>query len=297
MALDAFPVRMSFRVTKALITAAGPAQRRLPLQTLTNRDGAQKPALAILLDELFAAGIERAGLVLARGDRPAYESLLGTYADRLTLIEQPAPLGYGHAVLCGREFIGNQPFLLQVSDHLYVSHAEKSCTRQLLDLAEAEACAISAVQPTHEGQLQYYGTVGGTLVPGRNGLTAIERVLEKPTPTVAEQQCLVPGLRAGYYLCFFGMHVLTPTLFDLLAAEQAAAPEGKFGLSPSLNALAAREKYLATLLEGRRANLEAHFGLLRAQIALGLSGTNRAEVLALLAEELALAAEKPPVRP
>jgi UTP--glucose-1-phosphate uridylyltransferase len=287
---------MSFRVTKALITAAGPAQRRLPLQTLTNRDGAQKPALAILLDELFAAGIERAGLVLAQGDRPAYESLLAPFADRLAFLEQTAPLGYGHAVLCGREFVGNQPFLLQVSDHLYVSHAAKSCTRQLLDLAETEACAISAVQPTHESQLQYYGAVGGALVPGRNGLTTIERVLEKPTPTLAEQQCLVPGLRAGYYLCFFGMHVLTPTLFALLAADQAAAPEGKFGLSPALNALAAREKFLAAVLEGRRANLESHFGLLRAQIALGLSGTNRTEVLALLAEELTLAAEKPPAR-
>lgn len=282
---------MSSRVTKALITAAGPAQRRLPLQNLTDRDGAQKPALALLLDEMLAAGIEQVGLVHAQGDRAAYESVLAPYAAKLTFIEQPTPLGYGHAVLCGREFVGNQSFLLQVSDHLYVSHAAKSCTRQLLDLAEAEDCAVSAVQPTHEGQLQYYGTIGGSLVPGRRGLTAIERVLEKPTPTVAEQQCLVPGLRAGYYLCFFGMHVLTPTLFDLLAAARLADSSAKLGLSPALNTLAAREKFLAAVLDGRRANLEAHFGLLRAQIALGLSGANRSDVLALLAEELTLAAE------
>jgi UTP--glucose-1-phosphate uridylyltransferase len=284
---------MPFRVTKALITAAGPAQRRLPLQNLTDRDGAQKPALALLLDEMLAAGIEQVGLVHARGDRAAYEAVLAPYAAKLTFLEQPAPLGYGHAVLCGREFVGNQPFLLQVSDHLYVSHAAKSCTRQLLDLAEAENCAVSAVQPTHESQLQYYGTIGGSLVPGRRGLTAVERVLEKPTPTVAEQQCLVPGLRAGYYLCFFGMHVLTPALLELLAAARQADPAAKLGLSPALDALAAREKYLAAVLDGRRANLEAHFGLLRAQIALGLSGANRGDVLALLAEELALANERP----
>ncbi len=282
---------MSFRVTKALITAAGPAQRRLPLQNLTDRDGAQKPALALLLDEMLAAGIEQVGLVHAQGDRAAYESVLAPYAAKLTFIEQTSPLGYGHAVLCGRDFAGNQPFLLQVSDHLYVSHAAKSCTRQLLDLAEAEDCSVSAVQPTHEGQLQYYGTIGGSLVPGRRGLTAIERVLEKPTPTVAEQQCLVPGLRAGYYLCFFGMHVLTPALLDLLASARQADPTGKLGLSPSLNTLATREKYLAAVLDGRRANLEAHLGLLRAQVALGLSGSNRSDILALLAEELALAAE------
>ena len=287
---------MSFRVTKALITAAGPAQRRLPLQTLTDRDGAQKPALAILLDEMLAAGIEHVGLVHAQGDRAAYEAVLAPYAAKLTYIEQSAPLGYGHAVLCGREFVGRQPFLLQVSDHLYVSSAAKSCTRQLLDIAEAEDCAVSAVQPTHESQLQYYGAVGGSLVPARHGLTAIERVIEKPTPTIAEQQCLVPGLRAGYYLCFFGMHVLTPALFDLLDAARQADPSAKLGLSPALNALADREKYLAAVLDGRRANLEAHFGLLRAQVALGLSGASRSDILALLAEELALAAEKPAQR-
>ena len=102
----------------------------------------------------------------------------------------------------------------------------------------------------------------------------------------------MPGLRAGYYLCFFGMHVLTPSLFELLDSARRAAPDAKLGLSPALNALAAREKYLAAVLDGRRANLEAHFGLLRAQIALGLSGTSRSDILALLAEELALAAEK-----
>ncbi len=290
---DAKPsaIAMSFRVTKALITAAGPAQRRLPLQTLTDRNGDQKPALALLLDEMFAAGIEQVGLVHAKGDRAAYEAVLAPYAEKLTYIEQPEALGYGDAVLCGRDFADGQPILLQVSDHLYVSQSTKSCTRQLLDVAEAEACAVSAVQPTHESQLQYYGTVGGAQVPGRRGLTAIERVFEKPTPTVAEQHCLLPGLRAGYYLCFFGMHVLTPSLFALLAAERQANPTARIGLSPALNALAAREKYLAAVLDGRRSNLEASFGLLRAQIALGLSGASRTDILALLAEELALAAE------
>ena len=290
---DAKPsvIAMSFRVTKALITAAGPAQRRLPLQTLTDRNGDQKPALALLLDEMLAAGIEQVGLVHAKGDRVAYEAVLAPYAGKLTFIEQTEPLGYGHAVLCGRDFVEGQPILLQVSDHLYVSQSAKSCTRQLLDVAEVEACAVSAVQPTHESQLQYYGTVGGSLVSGRRGLTAIERVFEKPTPTVAEQHCLLPGLRAGYYLCFFGMHVLTPALFALLDAERQANPAAKIGLSPALNALAAREKYLAAVLEGRRSNLEASFGLLRAQITLGLNGASRADVLALLAEELALAAE------
>ena len=52
--------------------------------------------------------------------------------------------------------------------------------------------------------------VGGRRVPRQADLYEIDNVLEKPTPSEAEQRLLVPGLRAGYYLCFFGMHVLTP---------------------------------------------------------------------------------------
>ncbi|HEU5080277.1 MAG TPA: sugar phosphate nucleotidyltransferase [Opitutaceae bacterium] len=274
-------------IKKAIITAAGPNQRRLPLQSLTDRHGESKPAIAIILEEMLAAGLEKVGLVVSAGDRPLYETALSHLSSSLTFLVQTNPNGYGDAVLRGREFVGNEPFLLQVSDHLYVSGAEKSCTRQLLDLAEAEACAVSAVQATHESQLRFYGTVAGTLLPGRKGIYQIENVIEKPTPTVAEQQCVVPGLRSANYLCFFGMHVLTPTVFTLLAEEAAQAPDGKIGLSPALARLASREKYLATELQGRRADLEAQFGVLRAQIALALNGSAREDILALLAEELA----------
>jgi UTP--glucose-1-phosphate uridylyltransferase len=161
----------------------------------------------------------------------------------------------------------------------------------LLEIAENEACAVSAVQATHESQLRFYGTVAGTLLPGRKGLYQIDNVIEKPTPTVAEQQCVVPGLRSGHYLCFFGMHVLTPGVFNLLS-EEGARTGGKIGLSSSLARLAGREKYVAAELVGRRSDLEAHFGLLRAQIALALHGSAREDMLALLAEELAIHATR-----
>lgn len=279
---------MSAKTRKALITAAGPNQRRLPLQSLTDRDGITKPALAIILSEMLDAGIEKVGLVLAPGDRPAYEAVLASFAGHITYLEQTSPLGYGHAVLCGREFVGGETFLLQVCDHLYVSRAAQSCTRQLLELGAAENCAISAVQATHESLLRFYGTVSGSLVPGRKGLYQIETVIEKPTPTIAEQQCVVPGLRSGHYLCFFGMHLLTPELFGLLDQDaQAAASGRKTGLTPALAKLSQREKYLAAEIAGRRSDLESPFGFLRAQIALGLHGAARDEVLSVLAEELA----------
>ncbi|TAG33533.1 MAG: UTP--glucose-1-phosphate uridylyltransferase [Verrucomicrobia bacterium] len=279
---------MSKFIKHALITAAGGDERRLPLQNLTNKQGKWRPVIVIQLDEMFDAGIERVGVIIRPADRSAYEAVLAGYGQRVTLIEQSAPLGYGHAVLCGREFVGTNSFLLQVSDHLYIDAGSASCTKQLLELAAAEGCALSAVQPTPESQLCRYGTIAGALVPGRSDLFQIESVIEKPTPTVAEQVCVVPGLRLGHYLCFFGMHVLTPTVFSLLETARAAASSGKLGLSPVLSALAAREKYLAARLPGRRADLEARLGVFRAQLALGLNGPARSAILAVLAEELTL---------
>jgi UTP--glucose-1-phosphate uridylyltransferase len=283
-------IPMAQKITQALITAAGPRQRRIPLQTLTDRGGDMKPAVVIMIDEMRAAGIERVGVVVNPGDRAAYEAVLEPFGEMLTLIEQADPRGYGHAVLAGRDFCAGLPFLLQVSDHLYVTHREESCTRQLLELAAEEGCPVSAVQPTHERFLRFYGTVAGTLAAGRPGVYQVDHVIEKPSPTLAEQTCVVPGLRSGHYLCFFGMHVLTPVVFDLLEVD--ARVEGAFGLTPALARLAQRGKYLAVELDGRRADLEAHFGLLRAQIALALRGSGREELLALLAEELALDASK-----
>ena len=283
---------MSLSVKHALITAAGADERRLPLQNLTDRRGDWKPVIVIQIEEMLEAGIEKVGVIIRPVDRPAYEAVLAPYGQRVTLVEQTAPLGYGHAVLCGHDFVGSHPFLLQVSDHLYVGGGESSCTKQLLDLARAEGCALSAVQSTPESQLCHYGTIAGSLVPSRSDLYQIESVIEKPTPTAAEQTCVVPGLRLGHYLCFFGMHVLTPTVFTLLDAARASAPFERLGLSPSLAALATREKYLAARLSGRRADLEARLGVFRAQLALGLHGPAREAILAVIAEELALDATR-----
>src|SRR6185312_5135285 len=134
-------------------------------------------------------------------------------------VEQKESLGYGHAVSLGREFVGSKPFLLLVGDHLYVASGQKRSAQQLVEIAAAENCAVSAVQATHESKLPYYGAVGGHLVAGRKGIYEVSQVLEKPTPTEAEQRLIVPGLRAGHYLCFFGMHVLTPAVMDLLGEE------------------------------------------------------------------------------
>lgn len=275
-------------ITKAIITAAGRRQAALPLQTLVDRDGTEKTALQILLQETKLAGIERVCVVVQPGDAGAYRRAAGSWAAHLEIVEQPAPLGYGHAVWCARDFSADSPFLLMVSDHLYVSQSDRGCAQQLVAIAEAEQCAVSAVQATHESKLPFYGAAGGRLVPGRRGLYQIEQLLEKPTPTEAEQKLIVPGLRTGHYLCFFGLHVLTPMLMQLLSQTIQSAPDNTpVHLTGALNTLASHERYLASELEGRRYDIGVKYGLLNAQLAIALEGQDRDEVLTGLVELLA----------
>jgi UTP--glucose-1-phosphate uridylyltransferase len=279
-------------IKKAVITAAGQNQRTLPLQTLVDRDGQGKTALRIIIEEVLEAGVEEIALVISPGDQKAFEAAAGSRASHLQFVEQAQPLGYGHAVHSAKAFTGKDPFLLLVGDHLYVSRTAKRCAQQLVEIARDQKCAVSAVQATHESKLPYYGAIGGRLVPGSQTLYEICDVLEKPTPTEAEQRIIVPGLRAGHYLCFFGMHVLTTAVMDLLGAQLAQQRTGGVHLTRALAQLAAHERYLAYEVEGRRYDIGLRYGLLTAQLALALDGPHRDEVLTGLVELLALKGTK-----
>jgi UTP--glucose-1-phosphate uridylyltransferase len=278
------------KVTKAVITAAGPGQRTLPLQTLVDRDGAAKSVLCIIVEEALRAGVNEICVITCPGDEPTYAAAVGDHAGSLKFVQQTEPRGYGHAVYCARDFVGNEPFLHLVGDHLYVSRGAQGCAEQLVAVAQAEACAVSAVQASRESLLPYYGTVGGRRVPGRQDLYVVEDVIEKPTPTEAEQRLIVPGLRAGHYLCFFGMHVLTPAVMELLGRDRRFRSAGHVTghhLSLALAELARRERYLALERPWSRYDVGVKYGLLTAQLALALSGKDRDEVLAQLVELLA----------
>lgn len=289
-------------ISKAVITAAGKDQTHLPLQTVVDRSGHPRSALELVLGEVVAAGIDDIGLVIAPGQQERYLAAAGAQASRLTFFEQTDPLGYGDAILRARAFVGQEPFLHLVGDHLYVSDRPESCAAQLIAIAERESCCVSAIQPTHESQLRFFGAIGGTPVPQTQDqpLFEVSEILEKPTPTQAEQSLMVAGQRHGFYLCFFGMHVLTPTIMELLEAAVAtarsaatpgtAAPVNaapRVNLSDSLRRLISREKYLACQIHGQRYNIGETYGLLIAQMALALSGPDRDRLLVEIIELLA----------
>jgi UTP--glucose-1-phosphate uridylyltransferase len=308
------------QISKAVITAAGRGARQYPasdtvhkaMLPLVDRDGLTKPVLQIIAEEALESGIEEICVVTAPGDEAVYRNHFRNYADnlrstykgvewaeehaqrfvdldqRMLFAVQSEPEGYGHAVWCARSFVKDQPFLLLLSDHLYISSEKRRCARQVIELAAAENCAVSAVQATREHLIHQYGTLTGRRVPQHPEIYTIDEIVEKPNPTLAELRLQVPGLRAGHYLCFFGMHVLTPVVFELI--EQLIREDirelGHIQLTTALNELARKDRYLALETTGSRFNLGVKFGAVEAQIALAMGGVDRELILSLLLESI-----------
>jgi UTP--glucose-1-phosphate uridylyltransferase len=275
------------RITKAVITAAGERQRHLPLQTVVDSDGKSRTVLAILINEVLSARVEQVCIVVRPGDEAAFLDAVPEHRGVLRFVEQSNPRGYGDALWRARDFTGGDPFLHLVGDHLYVGGNNGQCAVELTRMAEAEACCVSAVRATHESLLTSFGVVGGQPIPRRPGLFRVQSVIEKPTPTVAEQNLIVSGLRAGHYLAFFGMHVLTASVLEVLGDMLGKADRPAVTLSEALAVVAKKEKYIALQVNAERYDLGATYGLLSSQIALALSGKDRDEVLYLLVNLLA----------
>lgn len=307
-------------IKKAVITAAGRGLGTFPaanpvhkaMLPLVDRDGLTKPVIQIIAEEALESGIEELCVVCAPNDEAQYramfeslrENLLATpegaswareqaaRVDRLLhhlhFAEQTEPLGYGHAVHCARAFVQDAPFLLLLGDHLYLSgRRDQRCAQQLLDLARAEDCPVSAVQATREHLVGSYGTLRCRR-ESTPGVYQVEKASEKPALSKAEIELQTPGLRAGYYLCYFGMHVLTPAVFELLEEQLAGpAPPGGYQLTTALDELARRQRCLALELDGKRFDIGRKFGLMQAQTGLAMAGANRDEALTTLLETIA----------
>jgi len=274
------------QINKALITAAGPGQSALPLQRLVDRDGVEKTALEMILGKVAKSGIESVAIVISPGNEEAYRRAAGGFVERLTFVTQTEPTGYGQAILCAKSFLEDAPFLHLVGDHLYLSSQDKGCVKQLIEVATAEGCSVSGVQATRETMLPFYGAIGGIRLPQTERLYDVKRVIEKPTPTLAEQELTIAGFRSGIYLCFFGMHVLTPAVLEIL--ERIVFNERRpVSLAEALNELTNHERYLACEIQGQRYNIGVKYGLLNTQLALSLSGVDRERVLSDMIELLA----------
>ena len=310
------------RVRKAVITAAGRGTRQYPASStvqkemfpLVDRDGLTKPTIQIIAEEALDSGIEELCIVTAPGDEEQYRQhfrglsgqLLSAYkgkewalreserlADidrRLTYATQETQEGYGHAVYCARDFVGDEPFLLLLGDHVYISGTAERCSQQVLLVFEREGATVSAVKRTPEERLHLFGTVQGRPIGDpTDRLYEVTAIREKPSPDYADEHLRTPGLRRGEYLCFFGMQVFTPAIFDCLEyhVRHDIRERGEIQLTSSQEMLRQRERYLAYEAVGDRYDMGVPYGYVETQIALALHSPARDAMLASIVKLIA----------
>ena len=272
------------RIRKAVIPLAGHGLRMLPatravrkaLFPIVDARGRVCPVLQLIVEEAVNAGIEEIGLVIAPEDEAmirAYFSRLpgplksavghredllaaaefpGEFSDKVTLILQDRPLGFGDAVLRAKTWVGGDPVLVMLGDHLYLSGEDRCCARQLLDaFTELQAPVSGVIRKSVDG-IHRFGTVSGRPVPRWNGLYELDTVVEKPDPGLARERLRVVGVPADTYLCWFGLHAMTSGIFDCLARmERDSITEGgELQLTGAQAMLSAQRAYFALEING-----------------------------------------------
>ncbi len=293
-------------IRKAVITAAGRGTRQFPatrtlqkeMLPLVDRDGVTKPALQLLVEEAVNAGIEQVGIVVNPESEVGIRAYFGALTEeeaswgndkqllyeqaehlqrlgeRIVTIVQREPLGLGHAVYLAKEFVGEEPFVMYLGDHVLLSHAEENCTRQVLDVYAQTGGTLSAVRPTPEERVHLYGTLAGTPLTIPPHTFHVTAMIEKPTVEQARASLRMSILPEGVYYCFFGINIFTPDIFECLERTivEGQRMKGEFQLTTAQQMLVERGNYYACEIQGEALDIGIPQGYLEAQVALGLAG-------------------------
>jgi UTP-glucose-1-phosphate uridylyltransferase/mevalonate kinase len=272
------------KVRKTLIPAAGFGTRLFPatkatkkeLFPIVDRDGIAKPAILLIVEEALRAGIEQVIIIVQQQDLDAFRTLFNEqitienfnklprhsqeYArnilemgHRVTFVIQETQQGFGHAVYCAREAIGDEPFLLMLGDHIYRSDGETSCAEQLINAYQQHGTSVLGLRQTPEGQIANFGTVTGVWLE-ENHLLSVTEFAEKPTVDYARNNLQVHGLPEGTYLTVFGQYIIQPKLFDFLEEDISnnVRERGEFQLTSALDRLRQQDGFLGLMVDGQR---------------------------------------------
>jgi UTP--glucose-1-phosphate uridylyltransferase len=312
------------KVRKAVITAAGRGTRMYPASSavqkemfpLVDRDGLTKPVIQIIGEEAIDSGIEEICIITQPGEEKQYREYfkrlddnmvkafrgkdwailesekLGAFGERLCFAEQHTPEGFGHAVYQAKKFVGDEPFLLLLGDHIYISDVKDRCARQVVKIFEQYMCdAVTAVQPTLERMLHLFGTIRGQPIDPNKGIYKAELIIEKPAIELAREKLATPGLPAGNYLAHFGMHVFSPRIFDSLEylIKNNLREKNEFQLTAAQEHLRQHtDKYWVVVTQGQRYDTGIPYGLMESQLALALNGIHRTEICEAIARILTM---------
>ena len=268
-AMVASPIR------KAVVPAAGLGTRHFPashavkkeLFPVVGPDGIARALIHYHLIELTAAGIERVCIIVQPGDeKPIRDYLAGpgddylrrlgkhpallaeaermrSFNDRVTFAVQHEPEGYGHAVHQSRAFADGDPVLLCLGDHLF-----RGGHRELIAAAGfAGGKSVSAVNRISPAELKGFGTIAGRRRADQPELIDVSLIIEKPDVATARAQLRVDGLGHDEFLGWFGTHLLSPSIYDVLGQmiRDDVRDGGEFQLTRAQELQRKREGYLA----------------------------------------------------
>ena len=272
------------RIRKAVVPIAGLGTRFFPashackkeLFPIVGPDGIARALVHYQIMDLVDAGIEQICIIVRPGEEQlvidyfqgpgeSYLKRLEKYPamvqeaermcaalDRISFAVQECQEGYGHAVYQSKAFAMGDPILLCLGDHLFRGE-KKSCHRQLIEAyVVCGGKSVSAVNRIHADDLKGYGTIAGKRLPANPDLIEVSLIIEKPSVEVARRELLVEGLGADEFLGWFGMHVLAPSIYDIL--EEMIAKDirqkGEIQLTYSQELQRQREGYCALEMRG-----------------------------------------------
>ena len=273
-------------IRTAVIAAAGYGTRFLPVSKAIPKEMLpiiDRPVLQYVVDQAIAEGIDHIILVTSNG-KEAMENYFKVVPELETLLKkrnsskledvvrvsrmanivpviQHQPLGLGHAVLCAKDAVGDEPFIVYLPDEILLG--DPSATRQMLDAHARLGTSVVGVKEVPPDEVERYGIVAGQPISTSDLL--LDQTVEKPNQDEAPSN-----------LAIFGPYIFTPSIFDCLESITKGAV-GELQLTDGINLLANREAVHATRLKVHRYDAGTPLGLLETSVELALQNPDYAE--------------------
>jgi len=270
------------KIRKAVFPVAGMGTRFLPATKASPKEMlpvVDKPLIQYAAEEAVIAGIDTLVFITGRHKRSiedhfdkAYELETELNADgkdtmldmvqnilpkniKCIYIRQSEPLGLGHAVLCAKPVVGDEPFAVILADDL-IDDGGSGCLAQMVDVYDKAKCGVVGVQEVEKKDVKSYGVISGKQI--EDNMWDVDTFVEKPNPEDAPSNVAVVG-----------RYLLEPSIFDILERTSEGAG-GEIQLTDALATQAKSEKLLAYKFDGKRYDCGSKLGYLEATVELAM---------------------------
>lgn len=268
------------KVRKAIIPAAGLGTRFLPATKAQPKEMlpiVDKPTLQYIIEEAVASGIEEVLVIIGRNKNSIQDHFDKSVELELELeshgksdlleevrlisnmvqihyVRQIEPKGLGHAVLCAKSFIGNEPFAVLLGDDIV--YADKPCLGQMIEAYDEYKTSILGVQEVAASEVSKYGIVDGKFIEDK--IYKVKDLVEKPSVDEAPSN-----------IAILGRYIINPAIFGILENTKPGK-NGEIQLTDALKELAKKEAMYAYVFEGRRYDVGDKQGYLEATVEFAL---------------------------